>query len=379
LELALRFGKVAPDLVESYCGPAELAARIEDEPPGAFAELAEEAKELRARVETDDLDESRRRWLGAQLDGLETACRSLGGERFSYRELVRRCYGVEAERVPDQAFAAAHQRLDEQLPGDGSLRDRYERWLSTQVVPPTLIQSGLETLTAELRRRTDALFGLPEGDVVELDLVTGKPWGGDAEYLGELRTLISINTDLPIASFQLLEVLTHEIYPGHHTEHVCKEALLRSGRLELAVYLYPTPQALVSEGLAQMAHEALLGEEAEIVGAEILRPLGIPYDAETAAAVREARVVTLGIWANIVLLVDEGELSEESAFEYARRWSLGPDKHVEWAVAGVLGTAWRPYASCYPRGVAACRRFVDGDPRRFKRLLTEQLTTSDLL
>jgi hypothetical protein len=366
-------------LVDSYAGPAELAARVDDEPPIEVAELAEHAHELRREVEAEEPDEARRRWLGAQLEGLQTACRSLAGERFSYRQLVRGCYGVEAELVPDEAFAAAHRRLDERLPGDGPLRDRYERWLSTQVVPVELLRAGLETLAGELRRRTAELFDLPESDRVEFELVSDKPWGGHCEYLGDLRTRISINTDLPIASYKLLELVTHEVYPGHHTEHACKEPLLRSDRLELAVYLYPTPQALVAEGLAQMAHEALLGDQAEAVGAEILRPLGIAYDAETAAAVREARNTTLGIWANIALLVDEGELTEAEAGSYARRWSLEPDENVEKSVKGVLTTAWRPYASCYPRGVAVCRRFVDGDASRFKRLLTEQLTTSDLL
>jgi hypothetical protein len=380
LELALRLGKLEPDLVDSYSGPAELAARVDREKPTPAAALAEQVVDVRAQVEAEEPDEARRRWLGAQLDGLETACRALAGQRFSYRELVQHCYGVEAERVPDEAFAAAHRALDPRLPGDGPLRDRYERWLSTQLVPPELLQAGLEALTAELRRRTDALFGLPEGDHVELELVTDKPWGGHCEYLGDLRTRISINTDLPIASLRLLELVAHEIYPGHHTEHVCKEALLRDGgRLELAVYLYPTPQALVAEGLAQMAHEALLGDQAEAIGAAILHPLGIPYDADTAAAVRDARNATLALWANVPLLVDEGELPEEEAFEYARRWSLEPDAWVEKGVKNILTSAWRPYASCYPQGVAVCRRFVGGDAGRFKRLLSEQLTTEDLL
>jgi hypothetical protein len=34
--------------------------------------------------------------------------------------------------------------------------------------------------------------------------------------------------------------------------------------------------------------------------------------------------------------------------------------------------------STYTDGYDLCRDFVDGDPVRFKRLLTEQLTPSDL-
>jgi len=40
---------------------------------------------------------------------------------------------------------------------------------------------------------------------------------------------------------------------------------------------------------------------------------------------------------------------------------------------------WRAYISCYVEGLPLCRDFVDGDPGRFARLLTEQLLPSDLI
>jgi hypothetical protein len=39
---------------------------------------------------------------------------------------------------------------------------------------------------------------------------------------------------------------------------------------------------------------------------------------------------------------------------------------------------WRSYISTYTAGYDLCREFVAGDPARFKRLLTEQLTPADL-
>ena len=39
---------------------------------------------------------------------------------------------------------------------------------------------------------------------------------------------------------------------------------------------------------------------------------------------------------------------------------------------------WRSYVTTYTAGYDLCRDFVDGDPARFKRLLTEQLTPADL-
>jgi hypothetical protein len=379
LELLLRFGKLVPDLIDSYSGPEQLAARVAAETPFTLDELAAQAHGLQAAA-TREPDDARRRWLRAQLAGLETACLTLAGKGIPYPDVVRRCYGVEAEVVADDVFAAAHARLDGALPGEGTLQDRYAAWLATQLVPAERVADSLEALAAELRARTAARFGLPDGDHVEFELVTGKSWSGHCEYLGGLRTRISINTDLPIASFRLFELVTHEVYPGHHTDHAHKERLIREhGRLELAVFLYTGPQALVAEGLAQMAHEALLGREADLVGAEVLRPLGVPYDAETAAVVRDAKEVLLSVLPNLAFLLGERRLSDEEARPYARRWMLEPDEYVDKAVGSLLTAAWRPYYLCYPVGLALCRRFVAGDPARFERLLTDQLTTEDLL
>ena len=44
--------------------------------------------------------------------------------------------------------------------------------------------------TAELRRLTRELIGLPEGEEIELELVTDKRWRGYNHYLGGLRSQI---------------------------------------------------------------------------------------------------------------------------------------------------------------------------------------------
>jgi hypothetical protein len=39
---------------------------------------------------------------------------------------------------------------------------------------------------------------------------------------------------------------------------------------------------------------------------------------------------------------------------------------------------WRAYGTTYTDGYRLCRDWVGGDPERFKRLLTEQLTPAEL-
>jgi hypothetical protein len=363
LELALRLGRLAPDLVCSYAGPAALAARVALEPPPTFVALHDEASELRAAVQAGEPDAARRRWLDAQLSALGTACRALGGERLGYRELVERCHGAAPTLVPEEAFAAAHARLDDALPGRGTLRDRYEAWLATQEVARDRVLDRVTALAEELRERTRRAFDLPAGERVDIELVTDKRWSGFADYLGDLRTRIEINTDLPLHDFRLLDLAAHEMYPGHHTEHVVKEVELMRARgwLEHAVFLYPTPQALVAEGLAMIA----------------LEQVGVPSGVE--GVVLAAREALLPVRANLAILLDEGSMSVDEARAYAHRWMLEPRARVDKAVDALLAHPWRPYTSCYPEGLRLCRAFAAREPDGFRRLLAEPLTTADLV
>jgi hypothetical protein len=175
LALALRIGRLAPGLVDSYTGPPEIAAAVEAEAARPADELAAEARDLRADAEQED-DPARRRWLGAQLAALETVCATLGGERISYRALVERCYGVPARIESEDAFAAAHDALDDALPGPGTVAQRYQAWLTSQTVPVALLPAAIEVLAGDLRARTRAAFEPPDGERVDFELVSDRPW-----------------------------------------------------------------------------------------------------------------------------------------------------------------------------------------------------------
>jgi hypothetical protein len=379
LELALRLRRLEPDLVECYTGPDALADAIESEPPHTVSALHGSAVALGAMVDEAVPEPDRRAWLGAQLDALETAIRHLGGEHVPYRTLVRRCHGVDPELVSNEQFAAAHDLLAGVLPGRGDVRRRAQEWTDTQLVAPELLLSGLTALAAELQRRAHELIGLPAGEEVTFELVRDRPWWGNADYLGDLRTLIRINADRRTASFRLLELVAHEAYPGHHTEHVCKDAgLIGSlGRVELGVYLYPTPQVVIAEGIAELGLEVLLGADADAIGAECLRPLGFAYDVDAATVYRRAEEMLLPIRANIAMLIDDGSPPDEMR-AYARRWMLEDDEFVDGFVASLIADRWPAYESCYAESLPLCRRFVGGDLDRFGRLLREQLTPWDL-
>jgi len=66
------------------------------------------------------------------------------------------------------------------------------------------------------------------------------------------------------------------------------------------------------------------------------------------------------------------------AREYARAWLVESDERTEKIVSVIERSAWRPYESCYPDGLALCRAFSERAPDGFRRLLTEQVTRPDL-
>jgi hypothetical protein len=379
LEIVLRLGKLVPGWVESYVGPPELAAGVDAADAVSAEELRESVETLAGRVGGEEPDDDRRGWLLAQLRAISTALRWFGGERLGYAVLFERCHGARVELVPDQQFERTHALLERALPGRGDVSARYLAWRRTQLVPRDRLQASLELLAGEMRRRCHELFDLPESEQVTWQLVSGEPWAGHAEYLGQCRTLVRINVDFPISSSGLLDLVCHEAYPGHHTEDVCKAAGLvqGAGREELAVYVYPTPQAVIAEGLACYAREALLGSDAEQVAADCLRPAGIPYDYETAATVREAEALLFPVLSNVALMLDGGT-SPQQARDYARAWLLDETDQIDEAIEDLQAHSWRPYASCYHVGLVLCRQYAAADKRRFQDLLQRQLTPADL-
>ena len=384
LELGLGLGRHLDGLVDAYYGSPELRARVDAAPLEPPAAHAENARRLVAELDGGGgeaaLDATRRRWLRAQLVGLETTARKLAGEHIRYVDEVERCYGVRPSPVDESELESAHRRLDEVMPGTGALRERYIAWRESQAVPVEQLDAAVRSLAEDFRERTQRLFGLPEGEQVDWQLVTDRPWAGFNYYLGGLCSRVAINTDLPVLSPSLGHLVAHEAYPGHHTEHTRKEAGLvrRRGHLEETIFLVGTPQCLLAEGLADLGIEVLLGPEPEPVVEAHLRPLGIPFDAEVVRTARAAGEALSAVRGNAAWRLHQMGEPVEDVIGYLERWSLLPRPRAEKAVEFLTDPTWRAYISCYVEGLPLCRSFVGGDPERFERLLTEQLVPEDL-
>jgi hypothetical protein len=380
VELCLRLGRHVEGLVDAYYGPAEVAERVDSEPLRDPAALATDAARLLETLDDEELDAQRRRWLQAQLVGLETVAQRLAGEEISYEDEVERCYGIRPQLVPEEEFEAAHRELDEALPGSGPLAERYQAWREGDGLRGESLVGMVDGLAAELRSRTAAQLGLPAGETVEFEYVTDKPWAAFNYYLGDLRSRIEFNTDGAMTPDFVLELVAHECYAGHHTEHAWKEQRLvrEGGRAEESVFMVGTPQSLVSEGIAGLASEILLGDEEEEVTAAHVPP-NTAYDIDQSRAVKHARHPLAGVGGNAALLLHANGVAEDEVRDYIMHWGLFSERRAEQALRFITDPVWRSYSMTYASGYQLCRDFVARDPERFKRLLTEQLTPADLV
>jgi hypothetical protein len=370
LVLGLRIGRHADGVVDAYFGPAELSAAVDDEPLTAPAALVSAADSLLGEVGDG--------WLRDQVVGLRTYAGVLAGESRSYADEVYGCYGVRPAYTDEEVFADAHGRLDALLPGTGPLLARYQAYEDAMRIPAGLVERTVAAAIDEARRQTARLVDLPDGEGVELDIVEDVPWIAYCEYLGGLRSRISVNVSLPISAIELLTIALHETYPGHHAERVAKEHLLvrQRGMLEETLVLAPTPQSLVVEGIGELAPELLLGGEGGAAFAALVDETG--FDLAHALAVRRALRPCRWAEVNAALMRYRDGVGDDEIRAYLERWGLLSPELSAHLLRFMSDPTSRTYVITYPAGQDLCGRYVDGDIDRFRRLLTEQVRVGEL-
>jgi hypothetical protein len=372
VRLGLRLGRHVDGLVDAYFGPPELKASVDAEAPVEPKALVAAADGL--------LDELEDGWLRDQVVGLRTYGGVLAGASISYADEVEGCYGVRPTFTDAAAFAAAHERLEELLPGDGPLVQRYRRREDALAVPTEQIEGAIAAVIEEARTWTRDLVELPAGESVELEIVRDKAWWAYCEYLGDLRSRISVNVDLPMSATALLRLAMHETYPGHHAERAYKEqALVRGqGLLEETIVMVPTPQSLVAEGIAVLAPELVLDSDGGPALAALLREAGTEFDVRHARAVEQALQPCRWAEVNAALMLHDRGASEADTQAYLERWTLMKPEHAAHVVRFLGEPTSRTYLMNYTAGAELCRSYVAGKAERFRHLLTEQVRVGDL-
>jgi hypothetical protein len=380
VRLCLRVEPHIEGFVDAYVGPPEWRDAVAREAPVDPAALRDEAAALLDALDEAGLEQDRARWLRGQLEALECATARLSGVDMSWADEVERSFGVRPTRTDTSAFVEAHGRLDAALPGSGSVRDRYLAWDERNAVPRDALVPALERLKEALGPRAHALASMPAEESVTYELVSGVPWLAYNWYEGAYRSRVDVNAELPISIVELVALAAHEAYPGHHSERVAKDALLTraKGRVETSVTIISAPEALVSEGIATNALEQALGTDPYTAVAEVLGDL-VTFDPAEAQEVTQAEAALEDVGTNAAFMLHEDGAAAGEVEAYLRDWALSSDEKATRAIAFFTDPASRIYVSTYADGRRVCASFAARAPGNFTRLLTEQLTTADLL
>jgi hypothetical protein len=381
VRLCLRVGRHIDGFIDAFIGPSEWERSVAADQPVDPRHLRDEAHLLVDGLGEADLEEDRRRWLRGQLEALECVTARLSGGDIAWTDEVERCLGVRPTRTDTSVLEGVHRRLDAALPGSGTVRERYIAWDENNAVPREKLVPVLERLKEVFGPRAHALAPMPAEESVTYEIVSNKPWIAYNWYEGQHRSRVEVNADLPISICVLVDLAAHEAYPGHHTERTVKDAHLYRdlGRLETSVAIISAPEALVSEGIAMNALEEALGPEPFDVVAIVLTDMDLRFDPIEAHEVHRAEMALYATATNAAFMLHEDGAATEEAEEYLREWALESNEKAARTVAFLTDPSSRAYVSAYVDGRRLCQDFAERAPGNFTRLLSEQLTSADLL
>jgi len=260
VKLVLAMGQHDPDYVDAYYGPPEWKKQAK-KPLEAIALEAVRLRDQLGKIPKlgAEMERLRNAHLTKQLSALEARVRILKGERLSFDEESQALYDVIAPRFSESHFQEILASLEAKLPGEGPLLQRYENWRQAFVIPRDKLDTVFQLAIKACRERTLAHIKLPPNENFSVEYVSNKPWGGYNWYKGNYRSVMQVNTDLPVYIDRAIDLAAHEGYPGHHVYNVLleKNLLQDRGWIEFSVSPLFSPQSLIAEGTANFGREVV--------------------------------------------------------------------------------------------------------------------------
>ncbi|MBL8551099.1 MAG: hypothetical protein JNJ73_14020 [Hyphomonadaceae bacterium] len=389
VRLVLEIGAHEEGYIDAYYGPPELKTAAEAH-PRSLADLREAADRLLVALEDMDyaalqpLEKKRRFFLMSHIASAEFRTRMIEGERVPFAQEANRMLGVAARIEPLSSYDPVLARIETLVPGRGPLAERVEAFRRRYIIPRDRLDAVMRAAIAECRARTAAHIALPEGEAFTLEFVTNQPWSGYNWFQGGAKSLIQINTDLPIFIDRAVDLGCHEGYPGHHTHHALMEQRLYRGRgwIEVSVYPLFSPSSFIAEGEGNYGVDlAFPGEERTRFEAEVLFPLaGLdPAAAPAYAALRRALKDLTLARIKIAQMYLDGEIDRPRALELSQRYRLISPERAAQDLSFM--EKYRSYVINYGLGEIAVREHIEragADPAARWAAMYELLSSPSL-
>jgi hypothetical protein len=399
VKLVLAVGQHDTDFVDAYYGGEDLRKEAAAS-QAPLATLAAEAAALESDVakaalpgwkDDAELWRLRKQYLQRQTAAVAARIGMLQGRKLSFDEESRALYDAVAPTHTEAEFAAIIAQLDAHLPGAGPLTGRYDAFKADFIIPTERVDPVFQAAIRACRDRTLQYVELPSAESFTVEYVTGKSWSGYNWYQGSFRSLIQVNTDLPIYIDRAVDLACHEGYPGHHVYNVLLEKhLVRDrGWPEFTVYALFSPQSLIAEGTANYGIDVTFTRDERIA---FERDVLFPLANISASRAKE--------YYEVMALVDQlsyagneaarrylnGQIDATAAADWLEKYAMMPRARAEQRVK--FFDQYRSYVINYNLGKDLVKAFVErrvgdnGSPRRkwteFAQLLSSPRLPSGL-
>jgi len=386
VRLALAINEHLPGYVDSYFGPIEWTQKANQAGKLPIPTLTQRVDQLATNVShAIEWDAQRKDFLAHQISAMQMSLRLLAGENMPLAEEAQALYDVQPA-WKDEAYFIEHQKwLDESLPKGGSLKERLETWQNSLEISIEKARELLPFITNTLRELTRRKFSLPEDESFIVEFVSDQPWMAYNRYLGESKSRIEINTDLPMRVDGLAITIAHEGYPGHHTELAIKEAKLvkQMNYREHLVTLVNAPSCVIAEGIATSALETVLTDQEleDLYREEILPRAGMAHvDVKTIMEINRAERKVRNLWGNAAFMLHDQKKSTGEIISYLQKYEMSKEKEAERAIQFMSGPLDHSYIFTYTAGYDLLEELfsiADRD-KYFARLLEEPVTPSQI-
>ncbi|GAA3997883.1 hypothetical protein [Sphingomonas humi] len=387
--LQMAIGEKEEGYIDAFYGDPKLKA--EGQALAAKSDLpalAAQTATLQSRVGKLSAEEPRRAaFLAAQLTAAATRLRMLQGEKLPFVEEAQGLFGVRPDLKPLSDYDPVLAKIEALVPGPGTLADRVEAYQNRFTIPKEKLEPVFRNAIAACRTATVEHIALPSTERFDLGFVTGKSWSGYNYYLGDYKSRIEVNTDLPIRLSRAIDLGCHEGYPGHHVLNVLLEEKLVRGKgwVEFSVYPLFSPQSLLAEGSANYGIDlAFPGARKARYEAAVLAPLAGLQASEVAKYEQLADLSRdLSRSRNtIAQRFLDGQIDEAEAVRLTQRYGLVSEARARQGVAFIK--QYRSYVINYNIGRDMVADDVErlADPKarwqRMEQLLSEPTLPSDL-
>ncbi len=394
IKLTLEAGTHEAEYVDAYYGPAGLqeAAKAKPRP---LADLIAEARTLTAAIDaalpqiSGEMERRRALALRGMLVAGDTRLQMLQGKKFNFDDEASGQFATVPMLKPLAHYDPVLASLEKLIPGEGALATRVDAFNERFTIPKDRLQSVFDAAIAECKKRTAAHITLPAGENFTMEFVTGKTWSGYNYYKGGYKSLIQINTDLPIRISRAVDLGCHEGYPGHHVLNLMVEERLARARgwKEYEVNPLYSPTSVLSEGSANYGIDlAFSGSERLKFERDVLYPLA-GLDPDTAEAYWKMQQMTealSGARLTIAKMYLDGEVTRARALELTQKYLLLSPARAEQSVG--FTDHYRSYVINYGWGKDLVRGYIerrnpDAETRwaRMEKILSEPTLPSDLL